>query len=950
MAHLLATKLFVPRPRPDLVPRPRLLARLDAGLDRARCTLLSAPAGAGKTSLLAAWLASVPRPVAWLALDERDQDVHQFLRYLVAAIGAVAPDCGRTAGAWLDAPPPQPPPDAVLTSLLNDLAALATPCLLAIDDYHLVRAPAIHRALLFLLDHLPPTVHLVVATREDPPLPLPRLRARGQLSEIRAADLRFTPAEAATFLGPEMGLSLTDNQIDALVTRTEGWAAGLQLAALALRDRADSTAFVAAFAGGHRLVADYLTTEVLDLQPESTRRFLLATCLLDRFCAPLCDALFVAGSPDPGASSGLPTGESQQMLEALERANLFLVPLDDERRWYRYHHLFADALRARLAREAGPDAVAALHRRASAWFERQELLPEAIQHALAAGEGPLAARLIELVGHPMQQRGELATVMGWLAALPEDALQARPRLGVLQAWGLATSGHPVEAERRLAEIQQRLTAAGDLRSLLGEVTAIHARSALLQGRFMGAIDLAYQSLDNLADDETPLRAATNVTLGAAAFGAGDLPTASQSYTRARDLYLSLGQADQALLPLRQLARVQLAQGRLNDLERSTREAMRIASAWGERSPRAGYAYLTQGELSYERNDLAATRRAFDDGLALLELVGTHEVLNVMNLMDARLGLARIEHAEGDTPASLELVRQTEPIWGGLARTMQQRSRPEAPTTYERKDDPNRTHSGLVSLYADRISALQVRLWLSQGDVDTARRWTQTWNWNPEAAITIVEETRLITRARVLIAQEAYEQASVLLARLADASEAVGRMARVIEVLVLQAIAQHARGHETESTTALERALSLAEPEGFVRIFVDEGPRLATLLRKAQERDTTPSYVAALLAAFSRPAPEPASPVSVGPAPVGRTADGRQRRSDDSDSSLPEPLTAREHDVLRLLAAGRSNAEMARSLVVEQSTVKTHLLYLYAKLGVRSRGQAVARARELLLLD
>jgi LuxR family transcriptional regulator, maltose regulon positive regulatory protein len=357
---LLATKLFVPRPRPDLVPRPRLLARLDEGLD-GRCSLLSAPAGAGKTSLLTTWVARVGRPVAWLSFDDRDQEVYQVLRYLVAAIQTVTPACGRTALALLDTPPPSPP-EIVLTSLLNDLAVLPVPTLLVLDDYHVVRAPAVHAAIEFLLDHLPPTLHLVIATREDPPLPLPKLRASHQMIELRAADLNFNVEEAAAFMGVGMGLRLTGDEVAALVERTEGWAAGLQLAGLALHDRSDHSAFVAAFTGGHRLVADYLMAEVLQRQPAPVRRFLLATSVLDRLCAPLCDALLAS---DPDSTSASPPGVSSQLvLEELEAANLFLVPLDDERIWYRYHHMFADTLRARLIRESGREAAALLHRRA----------------------------------------------------------------------------------------------------------------------------------------------------------------------------------------------------------------------------------------------------------------------------------------------------------------------------------------------------------------------------------------------------------------------------------------------------------------------------------------------------------------------------------------------------------------------------------------------------------
>jgi LuxR family transcriptional regulator, maltose regulon positive regulatory protein len=495
---LLATKLFVARPRPDLVPRPRLLARLDAGLDAGRCSLLSAPAGAGKTSLLAAWLARLDRPVAWLTLDEGDQDVGQVLRYLIAALQTIAPACGRGALALLEAPRP-PPPEVVVTSLVNDLVALPAPGLLVVDDYHLVRAPAFHVAVAFLVDHLPPTLHLVIASREDPPLPLPRLRACRQPTEVRAADLGFNVEEAAALLGAGMGLRLAEAQVAALVERTEGWVAGLQLAGLALRDRPDPAAFVAGFAGGHRLVADYLVAEVLDRQPPSTRRFLLATSVLDRLCAPLCDAVL---APDDA-------GNSQGVLEELERANLFLVPLDDERVWYRYHHLFADALRARLPWEAGPGLAAAVHQRASAWFGRQGLLPEAIHHALAAGATEAAVGWIEALTPSMFATMSIhQTLAAWLAALPEPVVRARPLLCLAQAWLLI---HRVELEPAAAWIDaaaRALPAADDdARPGRGAVTATRAYMATVVPDTAPdhAIACAEQALADLAPDDVAFR-------------------------------------------------------------------------------------------------------------------------------------------------------------------------------------------------------------------------------------------------------------------------------------------------------------------------------------------------------------------------------------------------------------------------------------------------------------
>jgi LuxR family maltose regulon positive regulatory protein len=360
---LLATKLFAPQPRPDLVARPHLLARLDAGLGAARCTLVSAPAGAGKTTTVAAWLATVDRPVAWIALDERDQDVHQVVRYLTAALAPL----GASSSPPLDGPPL--PPEMLLTRLLNDLTA-APPGVLVLDDYHVVRAPAVHAAVAFLVEHLVPGVHLVITTREDPPLPLPRMRARGELVELRAYDLAFSVHEAAAVLA---GLPLDEAQVAVLVDRTEGWAAGLQMAGLALRNRPDPAGFVAGFAGSHRLVIDYLTAEIIERQPPDVRRFLLTTAVLDRFCAGLCDAVV-----DTAAGG-------REMLERLERENLFVVPLDDDRTWYRYHRLFADVLAVRSARELGRPVLADVHRRAGDWFAGEGLLPESVCHALVAG-------------------------------------------------------------------------------------------------------------------------------------------------------------------------------------------------------------------------------------------------------------------------------------------------------------------------------------------------------------------------------------------------------------------------------------------------------------------------------------------------------------------------------------------------------------------------------------
>jgi LuxR family maltose regulon positive regulatory protein len=746
-------------------------------------------------------------------------------------------------------------------------------------------------------------VHLVIASREDPPLPLPRLRARGQLTEVRTTDLRFTSEEAASFLGDGLGLRLSTEQVAALVERTEGWAAGLQLAGLALRDRPDASAFVAAFAGSQRLVADYLTAEVLDRQPAPTRHFLLVTGVLDRLCAPLCDAVL---APDGAAPDGAADpSDSQGLLEDLERANLFLIPLDDERRWYRYHHLFADALRARLAREAGPDTAAALHRRASAWFEAQGLHPEAVQHALAAGDGARAARLIQALSRVMQLRGEMATLMDWLTQLPEDVLRAHARLGVIYAWGLATTGQLVAAERWVREVESAVTTADERADLLGEVTVIRARVALIRGQYQRAVDLAHEALAYLREDQIALRALTCISLGSACMGLGDLDTSCRSLAQASAIYQHAGHGAQALLPLRQLVRAQRLQGRLNQVEQTAREALHIAAEWGQRSPLVGYTYLSLAELAYERNDLAAAERYFTDGLGLVELGGASDVLNVLNLVDAHVGLAWLQAARGDPQGGLELIQRIEPVWARLAHAIQQRGAEER--SNERESAASAP--GLVALNADRIAACQARLWLSQGDIAAASAWAHTSRRILEEPIVRDRGQGPAVLARVLMAQGEHERALALLQQLLGLAEATGQSGRLIERLALQALVLYAQGEESAALLALQRALVVAEPEGYIRTFVDEGPPMAALLERALSAGIVPAYVAQLRAAF-RPSDTH----------EGRAA-GPEMRSEGKSAAPPsprltstlalEPLSARELEVLRLLAAGASNAEVAR---------------------------------------
>jgi LuxR family transcriptional regulator, maltose regulon positive regulatory protein len=914
---LLSTKLFVPRPRPDLVSRPRLITRLNAGVDAGRCSLLSAPAGAGKTSLLAAWLAQLDRPVAWLTLDERDQAADQVLRYLVAACQTIAPDCGRRASAWLSAPQP-PRPEVVVTALVNDLAALPAPSVLVLDDYHVVRDPAVHAAVVLLLDHLPPALHLVIASREDPPLPLPRLRARRQLVEVRAADLGFSVGEATAFLDTGLGLRLPEALVTMLVERTEGWAAGLQLAGLALRDRPDPAAFVTAFTGGHRLVADYLLAEVLERQPPSTRRFLLATSVLDRLCAPLCDALLAGGSDgaagldgaggSDGAGGPDGAGNSQEILEALERANLFLVPLDDERVWFRYHHLFADALRARLAREAGPEAAGALHRRASAWFGRDGLLPEAIGHALAGGAAEDAATWIEALTPTIFATMSIHQALaGWLAALPEPVVRARALLCLAQAWLLI---HRVELEHAAAWTD---AAASALRATddpaRGAVAATRAYLATVVPDTAPdrAMAWAERALADLAPDDGAFRGIAGISLGQAALAMGRLARAEQAFAEVATADRAAGLVQGSLTATTRRVDVQ----RLRGARRQALSTGRAALAWASEHAVpsiVGRLRTVLADLLLDENDLTAALPLATEGLAAPREFGNAPPLVLL----ASLPMVRLRLAQGDTAAADAVLAEVGPL----------------------------VKHGPFAMVARMLEAAQARVSLARGDGAAAVAWATAVAWTGPVEPTALPdlfrfgaaavEAAGVTPARVLFAQGRATGDAALLHRAHRHLDAARRLVDEhdlgwlrLRVSILRALLADAQGDRRAALESLAAALAQAEPEGVVRPFLDEGEPMAALL--AGLRTAAPVPPAFLDALLANQVPEP-------------------RRT-----GLLEPLTERELAVLRLLAAGHSNADIAAQLFVGRSTVKTHLIHVYSKLGVNSRTQAVARARALGLL-
>jgi LuxR family transcriptional regulator, maltose regulon positive regulatory protein len=890
---LLTTKLRTPRTRPNLVERPRLRDVLVAGQGR-RLTLVSAPAGFGKTTLLGEWtedLSAAGRSVAWVSLDGSDNDPTRFMAYLVDALRAVEEGIGDGIFASLRSPEP-PPVEVVMGTLVNDLANAHREVVMVFDDYHLIGSEAVHEAVSFLLEHLPENAHLIVSSRTDPPLPLPKLRARAQMAEIRAADLRFTTEEATAFLGEVMGLTLSAEDVAALEEITEGWVVALQLAALSMRDREDASGFARAFSGSNRHVLDFLAEEVLERQPESVRDFLLRTSVLESMSAPLCDAL-------TGRSDG------QVMLERLERENLFVVLLDDDRVWYRYHHLFADFLRARLRRES-PELAGELQLLASGWYENNGQVAEAIGHALSAPDHERAARLIEREVKQAWSRGEGPTVLRWLEALPAGAKRRRPRLFLQHAQALVLIGQPDDVELLLKEAERAAEAPGqDRRFLLGFASAVRSWRVRLRGDVPSAVELARRALLLLPDEEGHLRNFAAVSLGDALRAAGDLSAASEAFAEATETGRDAGHVYGTLNAMVWQARVYAERGRLREAEEAYGRALRFVTEEGvELFPPAGVVHIGMADLNYERNDLDGAERDLKSGIKLAE-----QTKEVSNLVWGYVTLSRVRRARGDEEGALETARQAERV----ART-----------------------SG-AELQMALALAWMARLVVARGNVAELAAFEQeraTIADNASGALRTVDR---LTSARLLHARGRHREELRLLEESRESAEMAGRTDDLVGILTLQALARWAKNDKEQAVSILTQALAMAEPEGYVRTFVDEGPAMADLLSATlevrQRGHSDPAsrvparYLAKLLAALAQ---EDAT-----------AAAGQQPH---------EPvLSERELEVLALIASGESNQEIASKLFITVATVKTHVNNLYRKLGARSRTKAVARAREMNLL-
>jgi len=927
---ILKTKLYIPPARPGRVMRERLIERLETGIRTSRLILISAPAGFGKTTLLSEWIQRAvpalgasqrtPFHAAWVSLDDGDNDPVRFWTYVLSALRTIPSlrdgDVGDSALSMLASPQP-PPVEAVLTDLINELTetpasaeAAQERIVLVLDDLHAIENPQIMQGIAFLLDHVPPHLHVVIATRSVPALQLSRLRGRGQLSELGAVDLRFTPQETAALLNQAMGLGLPAQDVSALEARTEGWVVGLQMAGHALQgtvsaagaDAPQVSRFISAFAGSHRYVLDYLTDEVLLRESESVQAFLLRTSILKRLCGPLCNT--VTGRDD-----------GQAMLEQLEAANLFVVPLDAQRRWYRYHHLFADLLSKRL-QSLHAELVPELHRRASAWYEADGTIEEAIAHAIAAADFERAARLVEqhAVQQMMSYRRE-STLAEWLEALPEDLVRARPWLCVYLGWTRHWMGMRDQVEEALQCAEEALTRAPRSESapesaalateplISGYIAAIRAHNALTREQIPRVLEMGHRAIERLPEGDY-MRCEAAVALGGAYWARGDVVAAQAAFSHARSTALQSGYPPLAVPSACYLAMQQAKQGLLREAYANYREALDWAmGATGRPLPVAGFPLVKLADLSREWNDLDAAGRDLERGLGLCIQLGHADVLAEAYVMLARLRLAR-----GDQ----------EGVQDALA---------EADRIAERGIDP------WIGTYADTC---RLQLWLSSGNLAAALRWAEGSGLRVDGPLDYQRDLHHTNLARVLLARgiahgrEADLTAALqLLERLLAAAERAGWVSTQIEVSILQALALDARGHLAASLSALERALVLAQPGSWVRILIDEGPRLIALLQQATEGSGASSYAAALLAAAGaslRPGERPAS-----------------------STALMEPLSDRELEVLQLIAQGLSNREVAERLYIAQGTVKAHASSIYGKLGVNSRTQAVARATTLGLV-
>ena len=904
-APIIAAKLYIPPPRLKLVPRTCLIEQLSEGLlSSHKLTLISAPAGFGKTTLVSEWAAGCKLPVAWLSLDEEDSDPTRFLTYLITALQTIVSHLGEGVLRMLQSAQP-PQIETVLTVLLNEINTSPENFILVLDDYHLIDAKAVDNVLAFLLDHLPPQMHLVIATREDPNLPLARLRVRNQLTELRITDLRFTPSEAAEFLNQGMGLSLSAEDIAALEARTEGWIAGLQLAALSMQGQQDATSFIKSFTGTHHFVLDYFLEEVLQKQSESVKAFLLRTSILDRMCGPLCDAVLF----------DLPVS-GQQTLEYLEHANLFTSTLDNERRWYRYHHLFGSLLRQRLGQSLKPEEISKYHMRASEWYEKNDNESEAFQHAIAGKDFSRAAGLAEIYWQRMNASFQSAAWLGWVKQLPERLILFRPVLCTQIAWGLMDMSEVDASESRLRDAERCLEGPSDemffvieeqFRALPARIAIARAYNAQTVHDFPAAVKYAELATKLAPQEDEFMRAQAAAILGGTYWANGDLEAACKSMSDWIDRSQKAGNFFFAIASASGKADILTAQGNLRDALRTYQQSLQLASAHAIQAQRIiAHHHLGLALLYHEMRDDESAAQHLQKSLEL----GQHSTMRDWSYRKC-LAQAHLKQAEGDLEAALSLL-----------------------------DDAQCFYVRSLIPYTRPIDALKARIYLKQGRLSRAQEWVLEHRFSVDDDLNYLGEFEHLTLARVLIAEYQIKRedrlildAISLLERLLKLANDQKRMGSMLEIMIVQALAYQAQGDSPRAFTALKYALTLAQPEGYARIFIGEGEPMRLLLldfslfneKQPGGRDhALTGYVNKLLQAFDQP------------------RDGQQ-------SKLIEPLSQRELEVLQLIAQGLSNREISKRLFLALNTIKGHNRMIFSKLQAQRRTEAIARARELDLL-
>ncbi|HVP21447.1 MAG TPA: LuxR C-terminal-related transcriptional regulator [Anaerolineaceae bacterium] len=874
-APILATKLYIPPPRPKIVVRPRLIERLNEGfLPGRKLTLVSAPAGSGKTTLISEWLAGCSQKAAWLSLDEGDNDLARFLTYLVVALQIIEANLGKGVQGALQSPQ-LPPIDSILTALLNEITNISHDFILVLDDYHAIDTKAIEDALAFLLDNMPPQMHLVIATREDPPLPLARYRVRGQLTELRAADLCFTASEAAEFLNRVMGLGLSVEDISALENRTEGWIAGLQLAALSMVGHLDIAGFIRSFTGSHHFVLDYLVEEVLQHQTQDVQYFLICTSTLDRLCGSLCEAILLT-----------PTGSGQETLEYLEHANLFIVPLDNERRWFRYHHLFGELLRQRLGQSLTPGEITELHIRASAWHENNGFAFEAFRHAAAAQDVERAERLIGNKDMGLHFHSVATAVLDWLASLPGTVLDARPSLWVRSATVALMAGQTTGVEEKLQAAEKALqNAAPDdkSRDLIGQIACARATLALTRYDPDTMIIQARRALEYLPADDLVFLFTANWALATASFLQGDRVTAARASREGIAISQKSGDIFSTILSTSSLGQVQELENQLYQAAETYQRVLLLSGEYPH--PNAGEVHLGLARIYYEWNDLEAAEQ---HGQQSLQLTRQYDRV-IDRFIISEVFLARLKLAQGEVDNAATLLAEIE--------------------------QSARQQNFLLRL--PEIAAAQVLILIRQGNLPAAAQLARQYELP-------------LSHARVLVAQKDPSAALAVLELLRRQMEARGWADERLRTLVLQAVAFYLYGEKFQAFQVLNEALTLAELGGFIRLFVDEGEPMAELLTEMwKEKSRQRAYIHKILAAFRKQVYNfPSSPIY---------------------PPLVESFSQRELEILQLIAQGHSNREIGKRLFLALDTVKGHNRRIFEKLQVQSRTEAVVRARELGLI-